>query len=48
MYKMQQNTDVEYRTSIQTLKYEIKKLDDKLQSMNANKRKLKRLLRDLE
>jgi len=47
-YKMQQNTDEKYRTSIQTLRFEIKKLDDKLQSMNANKRKLKKLLRELE
>ena len=47
-YKMQQNTDEKYRTSIQTMRLEIRKLDDKLQKMNANKRKLKRLLRELE
>jgi len=45
---MQKNTDEKYRASIQTLRFEIKKIDDKIQSMNANKRKLKRLLRELE
>ena len=45
---MQHNKDVEYRPSIETLKYEIRKLDDRIMNINANKRKLKRLLRELE